>query len=111
MELYHIASEPEKYAPNTHPNLAKLFSIKNTIAASSCMPERVFSAMNRLKTPQRSRLADKRTAERVLLCYEIQLTRGLDLSVVLNKFKEQENLDLSSTLKIRVHLYFFMNLI
>ena len=91
MELHHISGAPEKYAASSHPNVAKLLSIKNTIAASSCTPERVFSAMNRVKTPKRSSLVDSRTAELVLLSYEKELTKELDLSTVLKKFKEQEN--------------------
>ena len=63
----------------------------NTIAASSCTPDWVFSAMNRVRTPQRSRLSDHRTGELVMLSYEKDLARSLDLAVVLKKFKDQEN--------------------
>ena len=39
-----------------------------------------------VKTPGRSRLYDERTADLVLLTYERELTRGLDITEVIKKF-------------------------
>ena len=39
-------------------------------------PERVFSAMSRVKSPIIARLTDERTADLVLLTYEKELTQG-----------------------------------
>ena len=91
MELYQVREAPQSYNPSNHQNVTKLLSVKNTIAASSCTPERVFSAMNRIKSPKRSTLQDERTGDLVLLSYERNITKELDLETILVQFEEMEN--------------------
>ena len=54
-----------------------------------------FSTMNRIKTPMRSCLADERTSDLVVLGHEKDLTKGVNLSSVLDIFaKERRRIQL-----------------
>ena len=90
MELQHLRNQPHAFNSASHPNVHKLNSLKNTVAASSCTPERVFSAMGRVKQSARSRLSDERTADLVLLSFEREITKDLDVTKILEKFIDAE---------------------
>ena len=103
MELICLRNNPEQFSNAVTPNIAKLMGVKNTLAASSCTPERVFSSMNRVKTPYRSRLNDSRTAELVLLAHEKSLTNSLNVTeIVETYFTSKRRIDLHSGLIIDI---------
>ena len=64
--------------------------MRNTEAASSITPERDFSSMIWMKTPKRSKLADQRVKDLVLLSFEWSLTSKLDLEQVVTRIAAQE---------------------
>ena len=70
--------------------IMKLNYVRDTIAVSSVECERSFSTMNRVKTQGRSKMSDIRTSDLVLLAYEKNLAKGLDIKNLIETFAKRK---------------------
>ena len=92
---YHIESKllpstttTVKMNPSSYPNLMKLFDLKRSLPVSSAEAERSFSTMKRVKTALRNRLGDEKMSNLCLLSAERDITKKLDINVLIDKFNK-----------------------
>ncbi|XDV11447.1 hypothetical protein PO909_000385 [Leuciscus waleckii] len=75
----------EDVFPNIHAFLKALI----TLPMTSCTVERVFSSVNRIKTPNRSTMLTSRLMSLCLLTFERELTVTLDFDEIIDIFKSK----------------------
>ncbi|GAA6084837.1 zinc finger MYM-type protein 1-like [Tachysurus ichikawai] len=75
----------EDVFPNIHASLKALI----TLPMTSCTVERVFSSVNRIKTPNRGTMLTSRLMSLSLLTFERELTVTLDFDEIIDIFKSK----------------------